>query len=46
MSRSRHVVLPALLILLSAVCARADDVDDWVKAQLRLDTCQESRSPS
>ncbi len=35
MSRRRHVVLPALLILLSAVCARADDVDDWVKAQLR-----------
>ena len=35
MSRSRHIVLPALLILLSAVCARADEVDDWVKAQLR-----------
>ena len=33
--RTRHAVLSALLILLSAVCAGADEVDDWVKAQLR-----------
>lgn len=36
MNRKRHFLLSLALILVAAVAARADDVDDWVKAQIQL----------